>query len=616
MVSARASDSRADLVGLAGRLGDLRRSVASASDDARLAGVHPRHRASAANLLHYVALRRRDIRDLQGDLAALGLSSLGRAEAHVLATIDAVHLAVASLAGLPEPTVEPVPVDFATGDRLLDEHSTALLGESSEGRRTRIMVTLSRHAAEDPALVHDLMVAGSDMVHIRCADNEPAVWAAMIDQVRDSEASLGRTVRVTMDLPGRRPLTGPVADGPRVLHIQPPRDAFGRVTEPVRLVLAVPGRAVEHDAVPLPVRDEAWLRRRVRGEKVTFSDARGIERALRVVAAGADAVEATLDVEAFLVPGAALYAGTDTTTVGDLPGLPQRLTVRVGDDLHLVRDLAPADPRARPARIGCTVPEVLDVVSVGDRVFFDDGAIGAVVSSVLPEGPHLRVTDAAPGGSPLRSGVRVNLPDSVVDVSALTDDDVANLPFVVTHADTVALSFVRTPSDVARLQSLLADLGAADRGLILKIETPAAFAVLPDILLTAMRSAAFGVMIARGDLALETGYVRLAEVQEEILWLCEAAHVPVIWATDVLDTLARTGRPSRAEVTDASASGRAEAVMLSDGPYAVQAVAFLSDLLTRMSAHQHKKSALLRQLRAWDTPAASRPPSPGAGPNG
>jgi pyruvate kinase len=107
-------------------------------------------------------------------------------------------------------------------------------------------------------------------------------------------------------------------------------------------------------------------------------------------------------------------------------------------------------------------------------------------------------------------------------------------------------------------------------------------------------------MIARGDLAVEAGYERLAEVQEEILWLCEAAHLPVIWATEVLDTLARTGRPSRAEITDAAMAERAECVMLNKGPHIVLAIRTLDDILRRMSGHQRKKRALLRELRSWN----------------
>jgi pyruvate kinase len=106
-------------------------------------------------------------------------------------------------------------------------------------------------------------------------------------------------------------------------------------------------------------------------------------------------------------------------------------------------------------------------------------------------------------------------------------------------------------------------------------------------------------MIARGDLAIEAGYERLAELQEEILWLGEAAHLPVIWATEVLDRLAKTGRPSRSEITDAAMSERAECVMLNKGRHIVQAIATLDDILRRMAEHQSKKRQLLRPLRSW-----------------
>jgi pyruvate kinase len=103
-------------------------------------------------------------------------------------------------------------------------------------------------------------------------------------------------------------------------------------------------------------------------------------------------------------------------------------------------------------------------------------------------------------------------------------------------------------------------------------------------------------MIARGDLAVECGFERLAEVQEEILWMCEAAHVPVIWATQVLESLAKEGFPSRAEITDAAMSERAECVMLNKGPHIREAVAVLDDILQRMETHVTKKRSMLREL--------------------
>jgi pyruvate kinase len=103
-------------------------------------------------------------------------------------------------------------------------------------------------------------------------------------------------------------------------------------------------------------------------------------------------------------------------------------------------------------------------------------------------------------------------------------------------------------------------------------------------------------MIARGDLAVECGWERLAEIQEEMLWLCEAAHVPVIWATQVLERLAKKGLATRAEITDAAMAQRADCVMLNKGPYAERAVRTLRDILRRMGGHQWRKSPILRPL--------------------
>jgi pyruvate kinase len=183
----------------------------------------------------------------------------------------------------------------------------------------------------------------------------------------------------------------------------------------------------------------------------------------------------------------------------------------------------------------------------------------------------------------------------------MTDKDAKDLEFVAQHADVVELSFANRAGDVELLQRHLARLGDRQPAIVLKIETRRGFEGLPDMLLTAMRASSCGVMIARGDLAVECGFERLAEVQEEILWICEAAHVPVIWATQVLESLAKEGMPSRAEITDAAMGHRAECVMLNKGPNMIGAVRVLDDILRRMEAHQAKKQAMLRELRLAHT---------------
>ena len=105
----------------------------------------------------------------------------------------------------------------------------------------------------------------------------------------------------------------------------------------------------------------------------------------------------------------------------------------------------------------------------------------------------------------------------------------------------------------------------------------------------------------------------MAEIQEEILWLCEAARIPVVWATQVLDDLVKEGLPSRAETTDAAMAQRAECVMLNKGPHVVEAIRFLSDIIGKMSRHQSKKYALLGALHSWPLDAITIEPRPRAG---
>ena len=237
----------------------------------------------------------------------------------------------------------------------------------------------------------------------------------------------------------------------------------------------------------------------------------------------------------------------------------------------------------------------------GEPIALDDGKIGGIIRTVTPDNVTVEITRARPAGEKLGAEKGINVPESALNLSSLTQEDLKALPFVVQNADIVGYSFVRKEADVRELQSRLAELHGDTLGIILKIETREAFEQLPALLLAAMRSGAVGIMIARGDLAIECGYQRLAEVQEEILWICEAAHMPVIWATQVLESLAKTGVPSRSEITDAAMGERAECVMLNKGPYIVTAVRILDDILRRMQSHQEKKRSMLRKLHVAAT---------------
>ena len=445
-------------------------------------------RPSAENLAAYLALRRHDLSALQGALSALGLSSLGRCESHVLASLDAVIAALARLAMIENrPLFPPATVWRAGADRLADQRR-ALFGADSG--RTAIMVTLPSEAAADGALVDRLVAAGMDCARINCAHDTPSDWIAMARLVREAASRRRRDCRVVMDLPG-------------------------------------PKCRIE-----------------------TLS-----------------------------------------------PEKPDR--VHVGDRLRLT--VAPRKAVSGVPSLTISFPEVVERLRPGAEVWIDDGKIRARVVSIEEGHRILEVYGAREKGEKLRIDKGVNLPDMPLGLPALSAEDLAAIPVLAAHADMIGFSFVQHPHDIVDLDHAIAAAapGRALMPLILKIETPEAVRNLPRLIAQAAGSRPTAVMIARGDLAVELGHARLAEIQEEILWLGEAARVPVVWATQVLDDLVKDGLPSRAETTDAAMAQRAECVMLNKGPHAVEAIGFLTDVFARMARHQAKKSARLGALNAW-----------------
>jgi pyruvate kinase len=287
------------------------------------------------------------------------------------------------------------------------------------------------------------------------------------------------------------------------------------------------------------------------------------------------------------------------------------------DDLILLSrelsQLAESSEESVPAAVkyfqtNCTVPAILDLLTVDDPVYIDDGKIRTRVVDLnyhAPDGQAgvlLKVTHASPKGVKLRPEKGLNFPQTVLPLCPLTEKDRSDLDFVAAHADMIGYSFVQRASDIELLQQELDNRLGANQSrpaIVAKIETAIAVSNLPELIIHAAGRQSFGVMIARGDLAVEIGYQRLAEIQEEILWLCEAAHVPVIWATQVLESLVKNGAPSRGEMTDAAMAERAECVMLNKGPFVAEAITILNDVLTRMEAHQMKKTPQLRALHSW-----------------
>ncbi len=448
---------------------------------------------SALNLAHYLALRSRDLRPLQRRLMALGLSSLGRAEGRVLATLDSVTAALVVQAHVAASVRMPSSRQFFRGEERLKTNTEALFGPAPQGRLGRILVTLDTAAAEDPDMILRLAEHGADAVRINCAHDDAAHWREMIAHVRAAEEKLGRRIRVLMDIAGPK----------------------------------------------------------LRTRKVVTPN--------------------------------------------------NREALHIGDEILLVRDKNAADVSDIPFRTRCTLRDAFDRLKVGDPISIDDGKLKGTIVREIEAGFVARMDEGRLKGIKLKDEKGLNFPGVDLGLDPLTEQDRLDLDFIVQYADMVGYSFVETAGDVAYLQDELAHRRAdwQKLALIAKIETPTAVRNLPEIIVQGAARQPFGVMIARGDLAVEMGFLRVAEMQEEILWICEAAHIPAIWATQVLEGLVKTGLPSRGEMTDAAMSSRAECVMLNKGQNILAGIDALNHLLCRMGEHQLKKTPRLRALHAW-----------------
>ena len=481
-------------------------------------------------------------------------------------------------------------------------------------------------------MLAELLASGLNILRINCAHDGAENWARMVGHLRMAEAardeaagSPGARTLVQFDLAGPKLRTGVIAPPPGGAEVSwKASKAAGDACVVLYRGDAMPeGAPAGALRVPLGAGGKELLKKCGEGDMLRLRDARERKRELHIVATGDGWAAAACERSGALLPGLTLQLfkadgkdkeGKDKAKVEaqvgpDLPRPAPTLMLSTGDTLRFSLGDSPGSAPSAPGgdfALSVALPEVFAAVRPGHRVLLDDGKFeGAVLQEGFgADAFRVRLSRVSGGAAKLAGEKGINLPDSPLALPAFGPDDATDLAAALAlKPDLIALSFVQTPRDVLDLHAALAAAGAAGAaaGVLLKIETAAAFAALPSLLLAAMRRPRFAVMVARGDLAVEVGFGRLSEVQEEMLWLCEAAHAPVVWATQVLDSMARTGAPSRSEVTDAAMAGRAEAVMLNKGPFMADVLTLLSDILSRLGDHERKKMHLLRRLRVADT---------------
>lgn len=569
--------------------------------------VHPNYKKSAKNLIHYLALRTIDVDILQEKLEEIGLPNAPGYEKNILYNLLISKTIVNSLLQNELPDTPSGCLTHREADKLLKRNTKAVFGKIKHNRRTGIMVTQPTEAATDKEFTRSLLELGMDCARINCAHDDEVIWKKIIDNIKEVE----NDCKIMMDLGGPKIRTGKMKPGHKVIHIKPKKNSLGQVKKPARIWLAPfgtnppPGEMA--DAI-IPV-NKKWLRKTRKGSYIVFRDSRDKKCRFDIDEKVDTGRWASCSDSAFVTTGTLLNvflekkSSSEIHSVHELLPLEEVIFLFERDFLRLDKKPVLGEPAVydedgniiKIAHISCTLPETFDTVKVGEPIYFDDGKIEGVISEMHPDHLMIEITNAKKKGGKLKADKGINLPGSVLGVKGLTEKDIADLKFVAKHADVVNFSFVNNKEDV---QDLLDEIKKLDAqlGIILKIETQEAFKNLPSILLKAMENYPIGVMIARGDLAIETGWKNFAIIQKEILKICDAAHLPDVWATQVLENLTKKGIPTRAEITDVAVAQRAECVMLNKGPYIDRTVKMLDKILTKMQRIQKRKGKLLPSL--------------------
>lgn len=438
--------------------------------------VHPSNRLCATNLLHYLALRSLDIRELQDRLHAYGLSSMASSESHIRGQL----LAISQRIG-PEKEIPENVFDYKKSKESLARKSSALFGQKQTESVPFIMVTFDTDFANDYAKVKNLLQSGMNVARINSAHDDESTWFRMIQHIKRASKITGLSCKIYMDLAG-----------PKI-------------------------RTVTKNNEKIKVEE---------GQSIYLADETNMEE--------------------------------------------NKFT------------------------IGCTVPGIAEQLNTGETVLIDDGLIEARVEKIESGKAKLQVVRISSKKPYIKPEKGINFPESTLSMPALTEYDLKCLSFINKHADMVGYSFVRNTKDILQLQEALGRNKKVS--LIIKIETPEAVKNLPDLLFCGMREEHIGVMIARGDLAVEIGFERMSEIQEEILWICESAHVPVIWATQVLENMNKSGVATRSEITDAAHAALADCVMINKGEHIIRTMEALRDILIRSGGHHVKKRYTFRPL--------------------
>ncbi len=563
---------------------------------------------SLHNLKAYLNLRSKNIVDLQNRLASIGLSSLGRAQSCIVSSINQDIEMLLKILN----KEESMPIDHslscdAAKDIMLK--NAEIFGIYDKEFETKVMVTLPSEAADSPELISNLILGGTSVLRINTAHDDPLAWQRMAAHIKNENEIHKADTKIYVDLAGPKNRTG------QIIKVFLPF-TIGSKREPKRVKLlpkslegfktqkASKGKDAIQQNASLVI-DDSLYELCFNSKEIFVDDIGRRKKHVCELRHENGAIYLLADKKITIFEETKLWIDQLISNLHNFELEPQEIRLFQEDKFILSKINIQGNANFKynnkvfAGIIECSNKEIFPYVKIGDPIYIDDGKIGCLVEEINEIGLICNVFLAKKKGTVLKEAKGVNFPNTDLAISAITASDEENLKIIMEFADIIGLSFAQSKNDIQKIQALLFDNNKKHIAIAPKIETKTALRNLPEILEQLIRWDRFALMIARGDLAIEVGFDNLPYIQEEIFGICEAAHVPVIYATQILEGQMKNNLPSRSEVTDAALAQRADCVMLNKGPYVLDALTTIQHILQLAHTLYQKNRQLLGICAAW-----------------
>jgi len=563
---------------------------------------------SLINMHHYLKLRQKDNVELQDELTKMGLSSLGRSQAHILRSLDLIVELLSKCHDKEyDKSQQILTIDEA--EELMAKRAAMFGGEPKPKKRaeTKIMLTLPSDAAKNPLMIEEFANAGVGIFRINTAHDGSLEWGIMAAKIAELNQNLHpqNKLKVYVDLAGPKIRTGKIRKVKAELKLEPQKKIYITHKNNENEFVKVPS-----DAYNIEVESDFYKKAKKEKELIIYTWNEK-PKTIKVLFCEKGFIVCELAKKTKINEQSTICVQKKRKSIEskvlNLPEITEEIRLLEDDLLFLSLEeieghskiINEAVQILEPAAIFCTQKEFVKDAKIGNKVFIDDGKIGLQVIDKKPNGLLCRVVQVKLKGETLKEEKGINFPDSTTLVDAITKEDEKNLDSVIEFADILGISFAQSERDIIALKDLLKAKNKEHIAIVAKIETKLAVKNLPSILEALMYHENSAIMIARGDLAIEVEFENMSYLQEEILDLCEAAHTPVIFATQVLENQMKNNLPSRAEITDAAFAQRADCVMLNKGQFALNTIKKLEFILARMHTIFKKNRLLLGECDIW-----------------